>query len=122
MMDEFDYSNDVDGVSEITIGTRLAFTGRIVTKAEELGVASGTCTVTSDVQTDLSYCTIFHKIDTDNFGGYGTVMASGSVDEVGGRLSVTGTGGTLAANQDGYAMVQADPAGNPVIYVMLKLH
>eukprot|EP00529_Nitzschia_sp_RCC80_P000478 CAMPEP_0113497038 /NCGR_PEP_ID=MMETSP0014_2-20120614/30427_1 /TAXON_ID=2857 /ORGANISM="Nitzschia sp." /LENGTH=241 /DNA_ID=CAMNT_0000390971 /DNA_START=16 /DNA_END=741 /DNA_ORIENTATION=- /assembly_acc=CAM_ASM_000159 len=122
MLDEFDYSNDPEEVTDITIGTKFAFTGRIVTKAEELGLASGTCTVTSDTQSDLSYCTIYHKIDTDNFGGYGTVMVSGSVDEVGGRLLVTGTGGTLAHNQDGYAMVQVDPAGNPIIYVLLKLH
>jgi hypothetical protein len=122
MMDEFDYSNDASEVTDIRIGTKFAFTGRIVTKAEELGVASGSCTVTSDVQVDLTYCVIYHKIDTDNFGGYGTVMVSGSTDAVGGRLLVTGTGGTLASTQDGYAMIQFDPAGNPVIYVLLKLY
>lgn len=120
-MDEFDYSNGADEVTDLQIGTKFAFTGRIATKAEELGVASGSCTITSDARVDLSYCVIYHRLDTDNFGGYGTVMASGSSDEVGGRLLVTGTGGTLASTQEGYSMIQFDPAGNPVIYVLLKL-
>jgi hypothetical protein len=120
-MDEFDYSNGAEDVSDIRIGTKFAFSGRIATKAEELGVASGTCTVTSDVQVDLSYCTIYHRIDTDNFGGFGTVMLSGSTDEIGGRLLVTGTAGSLQGTQNGYAMIQFDPAGNPVIYVLLRL-
>ena len=121
MMDEFKYSNDATKIEDITIGTKFGFNGRIVTKAEELGVATGTCTVTSDVATDLTYCVIYHKIETDNFGGYGTVTVSGTTDEVGGRLLVTGTGGTMSQENRGYAMVQFDPAGNPVLYVLLKL-
>jgi hypothetical protein len=120
-MDEFAYSNGADDVKDITIGTKFAFSGKIATKAEELGLASGTCTVTSDVKVELSYCTIFHKVDTDNFGGSGTVMLSGSTDEVGGRLLVTGTAGSLQGSQNGYAMIQFDPVGNPVIYVLLRL-
>lgn len=121
MMDEFDYSNGANTIQDITIGTKFAFTGRIVTKAEELGKASGTCTITSNAKKELSYCQIYHRLDTDNFGGYGTVMVSGSTDEIGGRLLVTGTGGSFESSQDGYAMIQFDPAGNPVIYVLLKL-
>ncbi len=120
-MEEFAYSNGAEDVADIKIGTKFAFSGKIATKAEELGVASGTCTVTSDVKVELSYCTIFHKVDTDNFGGFGTVMLSGSTDEVGGRLLVTGTSGSLQGSQNGYAMIQFDPAGNPVIYVLLRL-
>ena len=120
-MDDFGYSNGAESVADISIGTKFAFTGRIVTKAEELGVASGTCTVTSDIKKELSYCQIYHKIDTDNFGGFGSVMVAGTADEVGGRLLVTGTGGALQTTNNGYAMVQFDPAGNPVLYVLLKL-
>lgn len=120
-MDKFGYSNGADDVNDIRLGTKFAFTGRIATKAGELGTASGTCTITSDVTVELSYCTIYHRVDTDNFGGFGTVMVSGSTDEIGGRLLVTGTGGSLQATPDGYAMIQFDPAGNPVIYVLLRL-
>lgn len=124
LMDEFAYS--MEGVTEsadVRIGTKFAFTGRIATKAEELGTATGSCTVTSDIKQELSFCEIYHKIDTDNFGGFGIVTAAGTADEVGGRLLVTGTGGTLSnANQHkGYELVQFDPAGNPVLYVLLKL-
>jgi hypothetical protein len=122
MMDEFGYSNGTTSLEKIHIGTKFAFTGRIVTRAEELGKASGTCTITSDIEKEMSICQIYHRIDTDNFGGYGTVIASGSTDEIGGRLLVTGTGGSLGAVTDGHASVQFDPAGNPIIYVLLKLY
>jgi len=121
MMEDFRYSNGAESVEQIDIGTKFGFSGRIVTKAEELGVASGSCTVTSDIKKELSYCDIFHKIETDNFGGFGSVMVAGSADEVGGRFLVTGTGGSLQSTHQGYAMVQFDPAGNPVLYVLLKL-
>jgi hypothetical protein len=121
MMDDFGYSNDAATVNQLSIGTKFAFSGRISTKAEELGKASGSCTITSDIKKELTYCHIYHRIDTDNFGGFGTVMVAGSADEVGGRMLVTGTGGTLETLKEGYAMVQFDPAGNPVIYVLLKL-
>eukprot|EP00537_Pseudo-nitzschia_pungens_P012251 CAMPEP_0172386418 /NCGR_PEP_ID=MMETSP1061-20121228/3980_1 /TAXON_ID=37318 /ORGANISM="Pseudo-nitzschia pungens, Strain cf. pungens" /LENGTH=326 /DNA_ID=CAMNT_0013115801 /DNA_START=265 /DNA_END=1245 /DNA_ORIENTATION=- len=121
MMEDFRYSNGAESVEQIGIGTKFGFSGRIVTKAEELGVASGSCTVTSDIKKELSYCDIFHRIETDNFGGFGSVMVAGSADEVGGRFLVTGTGGSLQSTHQGYAMVQFDPAGNPVLYVLLKL-
>eukprot|EP00536_Pseudo-nitzschia_multiseries_P013259 jgi/Psemu1/34586/gm1.34586_g len=121
MMEDFGYSNGAKSIEEISIGTKFGFSGKIVTKAEELGVAHGTCTVTSDIKKELSYCDIYHKIETDNFGGYGSVMVAGTADEVGGRFLVTGTGGSLQSTNQGYAMVQFDPAGNPVIYVLLKL-
>jgi len=134
IMDDYNYSNDAETTNDIGIGTKFAFTGRIVTKAEELGSAVGTCTVTSNINTELSYCEIFHKIDTDNYGGFGVVQTSGTSDEVGGRLLITGTGGSLSkvggsassgsgstATDKGYSMVQFDPAGNPVLYVLLKL-
>jgi hypothetical protein len=121
LMDEFAYSNGATTISELSIGTKFAFSGRVSTKAEELGVASGSCTITSDIKKELAYCQIHHQVDTDNFGGFGTVMLSGSTDEVGGRLLVTGTGGTFESYSEGYAMVQFDPAGNPVIYVLLTM-
>jgi len=121
VMEDFRYSNGVQNLEDIQIGTKFGFTGRIVTQAEELGVASGSCTVTSDINKELSYCDIYHKIDTDNFGGYGSVMVAGTADDIGGRFLVTGTGGSLQTTSQGYAMVQFDPAGNPVLYVLLKL-
>jgi len=121
IMEDFGYSAGIDSIDDITIGTKFGFTGRIATKAEDLGIASGSCTVTSDIKKELSYCDIYHKIDTDNFGGFGSVMVAGTADEVGGRLLVTGTGGSLQSTSQGYAMVQFDPAGNPVLYVLLKL-
>ena len=121
IMDDFRYSNDAASLDDIGLGTKFGFTGRIVTKAEELGIASGSCTVTSDIKKELSYCDIYHKIDTDNFGGFGSVMVAGTADEVGGRLLVTGTGGSLQSTSSGYTMIQFDPAGNPVLYVLLKL-
>ena len=120
-MEDFRYSDGIESLDDITIGTKFGFSGRIVTQAEELGVASGSCTVTSALNKELSYCDIYHKIDTDNFGGYGSVVIAGTADEVGGRLLVTGTGGSLQSTNKGYAMVQFDPAGNPVLYVLLKL-
>ena len=120
-MEDFRYSNGISSIEDITIGTKFAFTGRIATKAEDLGVASGSCTITSNIQKELSYCDIFHRIDTDNYGGYGSVMVAGTADSVGGRLLVTGTGGSLQSMNSGYAMIQFDPAGNPVLYVLLKL-
>jgi hypothetical protein len=120
-MDEFGYSNDATTIEQLSIGTKFAFSGRIATKAEELGKASGSCTITSNVKKEITYCQIYHRIDTDNFGGFGTVMVAGSADEVGGRLLVTGTGGSFETLTEGHAMVQFDPAGNPVIYVLLKL-
>ena len=120
-MDEFRYAKGISDVSDIRLGTKFGFTGRIATKAEELGTASGSCTVTSDTQKELSYCDIYHKIDTDNFGGFGSVMVAGTADEVGGRLLVTGTGGSLHKTHNGFAMMQFDPAGNPVLYILLKL-
>lgn len=121
LMEDFRYSAGIDTVDDIKIGTKFGFTGKIATRAEDLGVASGSCTVTSDIKKELSYCDIYHKIDTDNFGGFGSVMVAGTADEVGGRLLVTGTGGSLQSTRKGYAMVQFDPAGNPVLYVLLKL-
>jgi hypothetical protein len=125
-MDDFNYSNDAANVDDIGIGTKFAFQGRIVTKAEELGTAVGTCTITSNIKNELSYCEIYHKIDTDNFGGFGVVQVAGTADEVGGRFLITGTGGSLSSSSassmsKGYSMVQFDPAGNPVLYVLLKL-
>jgi hypothetical protein len=122
MMDDFGYSKGATSIEDLHIGSKFAFTGRIVTRAEELGKASGTCTVTSDIEKEMSYCQFYLRIDTDNFGGYGTVITSGSTDEIGGRLLVTGTGGSLGAVTKGHASVQFDPAGNPVIYVLLKLY
>jgi len=121
LMEDFRYSAGIDTVDDIKIGTKFGFTGKIATKVEDLGVASGSCTVTSDIKKELSYCDIYHKIETDNFGGFGSVMVAGTADEVGGRLLVTGTGGSLQSTRKGYAMVQFDPAGNPVLYVLLKL-
>eukprot|EP00531_Pseudo-nitzschia_arenysensis_P019172 CAMPEP_0116140972 /NCGR_PEP_ID=MMETSP0329-20121206/14137_1 /TAXON_ID=697910 /ORGANISM="Pseudo-nitzschia arenysensis, Strain B593" /LENGTH=326 /DNA_ID=CAMNT_0003636131 /DNA_START=52 /DNA_END=1033 /DNA_ORIENTATION=- len=108
VMDDFRYSDGVESLSDIQIGTKFGFTGRIVTQAENLGLASGSCTVTSDIKKELSYCDIFHRIDTDNFGGYGSVMVAGTADEIGGRFLVTGTGGSLQTTTQGYAMVQFD--------------
>jgi len=121
IMDDFRYSDGVESLDDIKIGTKFGFTGRIATKAEELGSASGSCTVTSDIKKEMSYCDIYHRIDTDNFGGFGSIMVAGTADEVGGRLLVTGSGGSLQSTPNGYAMIQFDPAGNPVIYVLLKL-
>lgn len=121
VMDEFRYSRGVESLDDISIGTKLGFKGRIVTKAEELGVASGTCTVTSNFKKELSYCDIYHTIETDSLGGFGSIMVSGTADEVGGRLLVTGTGGSLQSTSSGYALVQFDPAGNAVLYVLVKL-
>jgi len=121
IMEDFRYSNGIESMDDITIGTKFGFTGRIATKAEDLGKASGSCTVTSAIEKELSYCDIYHKIDTDNYGGFGSVIAAGTADEVGGRYLVTGTGGSLQSTSQGYGMIQFDPAGNPVIYVLLKL-
>lgn len=121
IMEDFRYANGIESMDDITIGTKFGFTGRITTKAEDLGKASGSCTVTSAIEKELSYCDIYQKIDTDNYGGFGTVITAGTADEVGGRYLVTGTGGSLQSTSQGYGMIQYDPAGNPVIYVLLKL-
>lgn len=120
-MEEFQYTGGVSSLDQITLGTKFSFSGRIVTEAEELGDATGVCTVTSAIKKEMTYCDIYMKIDTDNFGGFGTVVMAGSADEMGGRMLVTGTGGALQRTQKGYGMIRFDPAGNPVIYVLLKL-
>lgn len=54
--------------------------------------------------------------------GFGTVALSGNTDEAGGYLQVTGTSGDLAATARGTANLIFDPAGNPIIYILIRLY
>lgn len=116
-MDEFGYSKDV-----IALGTKFAFSGRLATDQFQVGTASGSCTIGSDINTNFACCTFFLTFTTEGMYGYGTVALSGNTDEEGGYMQVTGTSGDLAATPRGNANLVFDPAGNPIIYILIRLY
>jgi hypothetical protein len=115
-MDEFGYSKET-----IALGTKFAFSGRLGTDEFIVGQSSGTCTIGSDINTNFACCTFFLTFNTEGMYGFGTVALSGNTDEVGGNLQVTGTSGDLAATSQGTASLVFDPAGNPIIYILIRL-
>ena len=116
-MDEFGYNMD-----NIAIGTKFAFSGRLATDSYHVGQSTGTCTIGSDVNTNFALCTFFLTFNTEGMYGFGTVSLTGNTDEIGGYLQVTGTSGDLAATSQGTANLVFDPAGNPIIYILIRLH
>lgn len=116
MLDEFAYST-----TEISIGTRFGFTGRLSTDEFLVGSSSGMCTIGSDVNTNFASCMFYLTFNSEGSSGSGTVALSGNTDEVGGYLQVTGTGGDLAGVNNGSANLLFDPTGVPIIYLMLRL-
>jgi hypothetical protein len=63
----------------------------------------------------LTICDFYLNLYGDY--GYGPVALSGTTDEVGGYMQVTGAGGDFP--NSGYATVEFDPAGNPILYMLL---
>ena len=116
MLDEFGYST-----TEVSIGTRFAFTGRVSTAEYRVGDSSGVCTIGSNINTNFALCTIYLKFFTEGPHSFGTVALTGNTDDVGGFLQVTGTGGDLAETPQGSANVVFDPAGNPLLYLRIHL-
>lgn len=115
-MDEFGYNTE-----EIKLGTKFAFSGRLATDEFHVGQSSGSCTIGSDVNTNFALCTIYMSFNSDGTYGQGTVTLTGNTDDVGGYLQVTGTGADLASTSKGSANVAFDPAGNPIIYILIRL-
>lgn len=115
-MDEFAYNSD-----PIALGTRFAYAGRLSTETTQIGTSSGTCTVGSNVNTDYALCTFYLTFNSDGVHGFSTVAIAGNTDQVGGYLQVTGTGGDLSATYRGDASLVFDPAGNPIMYVLIRL-
>jgi len=114
LMDEFGYSSD-----PIVIGTRFAFSGRLASTEEgEVGKASGTCTIGSDLNTDFSLCTFYLTLMEKQ--DKGMIALTGNTDSVGGYLQVTATGGNLRTHSQGTANLAYDPAGNPILYLLIR--
>jgi hypothetical protein len=57
----------------------------------------------------------------DDQYGFATVAASGSTDEIGGHLLVTGAGYDYSYAEGGVLSLTFDPAGNPLLYGLLQL-
>ena len=108
------------GTSAAPIGTKFAFTGDISTTEDEYGTASGHCTVASEEEEDLTVCDFFMTFHF--YEGDGLLAVTGHTDSMDGHFQVTGTGGVLATNTAGGGRVYFDPAGNPVLYVLIELY
>ena len=115
-MDELGYNKETIG-----LGTRFAFSGRLATDDSEVGQSSGSCTIGSDINANLALCTFFLKFNTEGMHGVGTVSISDNTDDIGGYLQVTGTSGDLSNTSTGTATIVFDPAGNPIIYILIRL-
>mmetsp|Transcript_5647 Transcript_5647/g.8478 ORF Transcript_5647/g.8478 Transcript_5647/m.8478 type:complete len:199 (-) Transcript_5647:133-729(-) len=119
IMEETAYSPMPSG-NTVPIGTKFAFSGEITTSEDEMGRASGTCTVASEQDEDLTVCDVFLKFYFAD--GEGTVALTGHTDAIDGHFQVTGTGGILSDNNSGGgARIYFDPAGNPILYVLLQM-
>jgi hypothetical protein len=116
-MDEFGYST-----KDIKIGTKFAFSGRVATDEFQVGTSSGTCTIGSDKNTNFALCTFYLSFNSDGKNGKGTVTLTGNTDDVGGYMQVTGTGGDLINTNEGNAHLVFDPAGNPIVYILIRLN
>lgn len=53
--------------------------------------------------------------------GNGTIVLTGNTDKVGGFMQVTGSGADLFATTTGSASLVFDPAGNPIVYILIRL-
>jgi hypothetical protein len=115
-MDEFGYNSE-----PIAIGTRFAFSGRLATDEFQVGKSTGTCTIGSDLNTNFALCTIYLTFNSDGDMGKGTMVLTGNTDEVGGFMQVTGSGADLFATTAGSANLVFDPAGNPIVYILIRL-
>ena len=115
-MDEFGYNSE-----PIALGTRFAFSGRLATDEYQVGRSSGTCTIGSDMNTNFAVCTFYLTFNSDGEMGQGTIALTGNTDEVGGYMQVTGAGSDFFTNTEGSANLVFDPAGNPIIYILIRL-
>ncbi len=115
-MDEFGYNTE-----DIALGTKFAFSGRLSTDEFQVGQASGSCTIGSNINNNFALCTFYLSFNSYGTYGQGTVTLSGNTDDVGGYLQVTGTGADLASSNKGSANLVFDPAGNPIIYILIRL-
>lgn len=126
-MEEFSYN--IDSREELGLGVKFAFTG-IVSSDEEaigqrrdIGSASGSCTITSDVDLNETFCTFYITIDTtEGFFGFGTFIATGQIDDVGGKLHVTGAEYDFNTLSRGGVNLVFDTTGNPIFYVLIRLN
>jgi hypothetical protein len=109
------------GSQDVAMGSNFAFSGRLATDDYLVGRSSGTCVVDSEINTELALCTFYLKFNAEGDYGHSTVSMTGTTDETGGHMQVTGTGADLSTSTEGYASLVFDPAGNPVIYLMITL-
>jgi hypothetical protein len=126
-MEEFSYN--VERLADIGLGSKFAYTGRVSSDEEdigtrrEIGSASGSCTFTSEVNLMETQCNFYITMDnTEGFFGYGTFLATGQMDNVGGRLHVTGAEYDFNTVSGGSVNLVFDPAGNPIFYVLIRLN
>lgn len=104
----------------LALGSRVSFSGRLNTNETEVGKGLGSCTVVDASSTSfLSMCTIFLTYTLD--GEKGVLAMTGSTDEVGGLLQVTGTGGDLLSKDGGAADLVFDPDDLPLIYLSIVM-
>ena len=115
-MDEYWYST-----RPRTHGAKFAYKGRLMTKDYHIGTSSGQCIIISAENVDSAICDFHLEFHTDGGYGRGILTMSGNTDDKGGYMQVTGTGGDLPYSPGGTAVLNFDPAGNPVIYILLRL-
>jgi hypothetical protein len=105
------------------LGTKFAFNGDLATDEEGvIGRISGSCTVTSNSNIDLTTCDMYGQLNkSDKSGDSGIFVATGPTDSVGGRLLIKGSELDFAGSTGGALSLVFDPAGNPIFYMMLVL-
>jgi hypothetical protein len=125
-MEEFSYN--VDRRDELGLGTKFVFTGIVAADEEvngqrqNIGTASGSCTLTSEVNLNETLCMMYITIDTtEGAFGHGTFLATGQIDDVGGKLHVTGAEYDFNALSGGGVNLVFDTTGNPIFYVLIRL-
>lgn len=109
-MDTFAYDTD-----RVTIGTTFAFNGRCATTTENIGTASGSCVVISGDDNDQTVCDFYLQLSGSY--GYGPIALSGSTTSSEAHMEITGAAGDFP--NEGYALVDFDPAGYAVMYMYL---
>ena len=118
ILEEFTYSD-----SPARLGSIFAFSGSLATdEYGEIGRITGSCTVTSGQDIDLTTCDMFLSMYTDGHFGLGVFAASGPTDTAGGRLLVTGSEYDFAGASGGMLSLVFDPVGNPIFYMLMELN
>lgn len=138
-MDEYADSTDNSTMSDLTIGTKFAFTAKIAIDDDwdadleedlQLGSAVTSCVLCLEDITNTTFtqycCDMFLTFNQngEDFYDFATVALSGwFIPELeAGYFMVGGSGGDWVMSHKGELLMQLDPWGNPVFYAELNLH